>query len=112
MLANPSISTVSRVTASATAVTLAAANSIRVGLIIYNDSTEDLYVKFGSSASSTDFTYFVSPSAAKGVPASFLTASIKTPVSPLACAESSAFPKFVAPVPGILDVIAADHAPD
>lgn len=61
MLANPANSSVSRVSASATAVTLAASNTIRVGLIIYNDSTSDLYVKFGSSASATDFTYFIPP---------------------------------------------------
>ena len=59
MLANPANSSVSRIAASVTAVTLAAANSIRVGLILYNDSTSDLYVKFGASASITDFTYFL-----------------------------------------------------
>lgn len=59
MLANPAFSSVSRVSASATAVTLAAAIATRVGLIIYNDSSADLYVKFGTGATSTDFTYFV-----------------------------------------------------
>jgi hypothetical protein len=59
MLANPANAAVSRVSASATAVTLAAAQTIRVGLIVYNDSTSDLYLKFGSSASTTDFTYFI-----------------------------------------------------
>lgn len=61
MLANPAISTVSRISASATAITLAAANTIRVGIIIYNDSTADLYIKFGSTASATDFTYLLPP---------------------------------------------------
>lgn len=59
MLANPTNSAVSRVSASVTAVTLAASQVLRVGLIVYNDSTSDMYIKFGSSASSTDFSYFV-----------------------------------------------------
>lgn len=49
--------TLANVSASATSVTLRAANTSRLGLIIFNDSTEILYVKFGSTASATSFTY-------------------------------------------------------
>ena len=48
--------TVSSVSGSASAVTLAAANSARRGLSIHNDSTSVLYVKCGSSATSSDRT--------------------------------------------------------
>lgn len=48
--------TLSNVDDSTSSVTLAAANADRLGLIVYNDSSGDLYLKFGSSASSTSFT--------------------------------------------------------
>ena len=48
---------VRRVPASVAAVTLAVANFHRGGVIIHNDSTAVLFVKLGSGASSTDFTY-------------------------------------------------------
>lgn len=48
--------TVSSVSGSATAVTLLAATSARVGASVFNDSTAILYLKCGSSASSTDYT--------------------------------------------------------
>lgn len=53
------LATVSSVAGSATAVTLFAARSgVSDGGVrmIYNDSTATLYVKFGASASTTDFT--------------------------------------------------------
>lgn len=46
----------SRVTSSATAVTLLAANGSRNQATIYNESTQVLYVKFGTGASATDYT--------------------------------------------------------
>jgi hypothetical protein len=48
----------SNVAASATAVTLFAAGSGQdtVGRIVYNDSTSDLFVKYGAGASATSFT--------------------------------------------------------
>lgn len=46
----------SRVTSSATAVTLLAANGSRNQATIYNESTQVLYVKFGVNASATDYT--------------------------------------------------------
>lgn len=52
-----STATLANVAASASSVTLQASNVNRLGLIIVNDSTVNLYVKFGSSASATSFTY-------------------------------------------------------
>lgn len=43
--------------------TLLVANASRKGFIIYNDSTAILYVKFGATASTTSFTYRLTPNA-------------------------------------------------
>ncbi len=51
--------TLSNVTSSATSVNLLAANTNRKGLVIYNDSSAVLYVKFGTTASTTSFTFYV-----------------------------------------------------
>lgn len=54
----------SRVTSIPSAVTasvLAAADLGRVGFLIYNDSSADLYVKYGLEASTTDFTFKLAP---------------------------------------------------
>jgi hypothetical protein len=48
--------TLSNVSDSATSVTVLAANTARVGATIYNDSTSTLYLKLGSTASTTSFT--------------------------------------------------------
>ena len=55
-----STTTITQVSSSATNVTLKASNSSRKMLIIVNDSTAVLYVKFGSTASSTSYTYKLS----------------------------------------------------
>lgn len=56
MATNPN-ATVTSVAASASAVTLFAEQSYGVaGRSIYNDSSADLYVKFGTAASETSFT--------------------------------------------------------
>ncbi len=47
--------TLANVASSATSVTLRAANLGRVGIMIHNDSTQILYVKFGTTASSTSY---------------------------------------------------------
>lgn len=47
---------VSNVASSATSVQLVAANADRKGLTIFNDSTQILKIKFGVTASATDFT--------------------------------------------------------
>lgn len=51
--------TLSNVSASASSVSLAASNAARAGLIVYNDSDYTLFLKFGTAASSTSFTYRV-----------------------------------------------------
>lgn len=45
------------VTASAASTTLLAANTARKGVIIHNDSTATLYLKYGTAAALTSYTY-------------------------------------------------------
>jgi hypothetical protein len=56
-----STATLANVSSSASSTTLAAANTARRGLVIVNDSTAVLYVKFGATASATSFTYQLGP---------------------------------------------------
>ena len=51
-----SIGTLANVASSASSVTLLSANTARRGATIFNDSTQLLYVKFGTTASTTSFT--------------------------------------------------------
>lgn len=51
----------SDVASSATSVTVLASNASRKGAIIFNDSTKILYMKFGTTASATDFTVKMMP---------------------------------------------------
>lgn len=53
---SPSTSAVTSVNDTASSTTLIAADSSRLELIIQNDSSSTLYVKFGTTASSTDYT--------------------------------------------------------
>ena len=50
---------VTRIAGAITSVTLLAANTARKQAIIINDSTSVLYVKYGATASNTDFTFIV-----------------------------------------------------
>ena len=52
-----STATLSSVSASASNQTLLAANANRKRVIIHNDSTATMYIKFGAAASATSFTY-------------------------------------------------------
>ena len=61
-------STLSNVASSATSVTLLAANSGRRGATIYNDSTQVLYVKFGTTASNTSYTVQMAANAYYEIP--------------------------------------------
>ena len=54
-----STATLTNVCSSTSDTSLLAANSNRLGVIIYNDSTATLYLKFGTGASSTSFTYYI-----------------------------------------------------
>lgn len=51
--------TLSNVSGSASSVTLIAADTSRRKVVLYNDSTEDCYVKYGSTASTTSFTWLM-----------------------------------------------------
>lgn len=51
--------TLANVAGATSSTTLIAANTSRRTVIIYNDSTSDLYIKYGSAASSTSFTYYL-----------------------------------------------------
>lgn len=56
-----SSATLSNVSSSATSVQLVAANASRRGFSVFNDSTQYLNVKFGTTASSTSFTVRIAP---------------------------------------------------
>jgi len=59
--ARPSTSVTSSVAGSMSSVVLLASNSIRLGATIYNDSSALLYVKLGTTASTTDYTIKLFP---------------------------------------------------
>lgn len=52
-----SAATLSNQTASDSNATLLSANNKRTGVIIHNDSSASLYVKYGAAASSSSYTY-------------------------------------------------------
>ena len=54
-------SNVIRVNSSTSNITLVAANSDRIALYLYNDSTATQYIKFGTTASLTDFSVRLTP---------------------------------------------------
>jgi hypothetical protein len=56
--------TLANVAGSATSVTLIASNASRLGATIVNESTAICYVKFGSTASATSYTYLMSGASA------------------------------------------------
>lgn len=64
----PATSSVASVAASATNVTLQAANANRLGLVVFNDSLVSLFVKLGATASATSFTHKVGPGGMYEVP--------------------------------------------
>jgi hypothetical protein len=64
---NPS-ATVTLVTASVTVVTLAAANANRRGLMLFYNGNKNVYVKFGTAASITDFSFRMSANSYYEVP--------------------------------------------
>jgi hypothetical protein len=66
--ASSATATVTSVADAATSATLLAANAARLGATIFNDSTVDLYVKLGTTASATSFTVKLTPGAYYEVP--------------------------------------------
>lgn len=63
--------TATNVSGSASSVTVLAANSLRVGATIYNDSAAILYLKMGATASATSFAVKVAPDGYYEVPAGY-----------------------------------------
>lgn len=59
--ARPQTGTVTSVSDTASSTTLLSAGATRRGFRIYNDSTQTLYVKYGTTASASDFTVIVQP---------------------------------------------------
>ena len=55
-------SIVTQIASSITSITIAPANLNRFALSVYNDSTVDLYIKFGAVASLNSFTVKIPPS--------------------------------------------------
>ena len=49
--------TLSNVTASASSVTLVSTDAARLGVTLFNDSSSDCYIKYGTTASATNYTY-------------------------------------------------------
>lgn len=56
------------VASSATSVQLLAANTARIGAVIFNDSTQVCFVKFGTTASATSFAYRLTSNSTMEVP--------------------------------------------
>jgi len=69
-------STLTNVTASTTSANLVASNSSRKGLSIYNDAGRNIYVKFGSTASTTSFTMRMSDNTYYEMPQPIYTGTI------------------------------------
>lgn len=64
-------STLSNVASSATSVVILATNTARKGASVYNDSTQILYLKFGTTASTTSFTVPLAAAAFFEVPSGY-----------------------------------------
>jgi hypothetical protein len=56
-----SVTVKSNVPASAVAVTIAIPNNNRVGLTVFNDSPDSMYISLGAGVSATDFTVLLLP---------------------------------------------------
>ena len=63
-----SAGTLSSVASSATSVLLLAANPNRLGVVVVNESTATLYIKYGATASLTSYTYSIAPGATWEMP--------------------------------------------
>lgn len=63
--------TLSNVASSATSVTLLASNTARIGAMLYNDSTQNCYVKFGTTASTSSFTVILTTNTYYEVPGGY-----------------------------------------
>jgi len=71
-----STSTGSNVNSSATSVTILASNTSRRAASIFNHSTQDLYIKEGTTASATDFLTIIPPNSLYELPSPMYTGKI------------------------------------
>lgn len=76
--AGASTAVLANVAASATSVTVLAANANRLGAIIVNDSTASCYLKYGSTASTTSYTRLLPPGAEYELPGDVIYTGIIT----------------------------------
>jgi len=70
-LRSASSGTITNVSSSVTSVQLIAANTARIGAVIFNDSTSVCFVKFGIAAGPTNFTYRLTTNAVLEIPWSY-----------------------------------------
>lgn len=75
-LQRSSTATLSNVSDSDSNQTLLTANANREGVIIVNDSTATLYIKYGATASTSSFTYKVAPGATFEMPVPIFTGQL------------------------------------
>ena len=68
--------TVSQVASSSSNVTLQASNALRRGLCVHNNSTQVLYIKFGTTASTTSYTVKVAADGYYEMPANLYTGRV------------------------------------
>lgn len=68
--------TVTRVNDTASSTQLLAANTSRVGAIFHNDSTTTLFLKFGTTATTSSYTYQLLPEATMELPNPVFTGAI------------------------------------
>lgn len=71
-----STATLSNVNDTASSTSLVASNSSRKGLIVYNDSTSTLYLKYGTTASATSFTVKIGAAGYWEMPAPIYTGAV------------------------------------
>jgi len=71
-----STATLTNVASSATSVTVLASNANRLGAMIFNDSTQVLFLKFGATASSSSYTTALGPGAYYELPTAHIYSGI------------------------------------
>jgi hypothetical protein len=68
--------TLSNVASSATSTALLASNASRKGAMVFNDSTQNLFLKFGATASATSYTVKIGPAGYYEFPSPVYTGAV------------------------------------
>jgi len=71
-----STASISRTATSTISANIQASNANRLGLIVFNDSSSYMFLKYGSTASSTSFTYKINPGANWEMPKPIYTGAV------------------------------------